>query len=58
MRMSTLACEEARAVLKVFVSNLIQDAVVYTEHANRKTVTMRDVVYALQYQGRTIYRYD
>jgi len=56
--MSALVCEEARAVLKVFVSNLIQDAVVYTEHANRKTVTMRDVVYALKHQGRTIYGYD
>jgi len=58
MRMSALVCEEARAVLKVFVSNLIQDAVVYTEHANRKTVTMRDIVYALKHQGRTIYGYD
>jgi histone H4 len=54
-RMSELIYEETRAVLKVFVGNLVRDAVVYTEHANRKTVTTMDVVYALKRQGRTLY---
>ncbi|KAE9222763.1 hypothetical protein PF005_g6572 [Phytophthora fragariae] len=58
MRMSALMCEEARVVLKVFVSSLVQDDVVYTEHAYQKTGTVRDVVYALKQQGRTIYGYD
>ncbi|KAG1364114.1 F-BAR domain only protein 1 [Cocos nucifera] len=35
--------------------NVIRDAVTYTEHARRKTVTAMDVVYALKRQGRTLY---
>ncbi|PWA70389.1 Histone H4 [Artemisia annua] len=34
---------------------VIRDAVTYTEHARRKTVTAMDVVYALKRQGRTLY---
>lgn len=34
---------------------LCRDAVTYTEHARRKTVTAFDVVYALKRQGRTLY---
>ncbi|XDB63269.1 PREDICTED: histone H4-like [Capra hircus] len=47
--------EETRGVLKVFFDNVTQDAVTYTEHAKRKTVTAMDVVYALKRQGRTLY---
>ncbi len=47
-RISGLIYEETRGVLKV-------DAVTYTEHAKRKTVTAMDVVYALKRQGRTLY---
>lgn len=47
--------EETRGVLKVFLENVIRDAVTYTEHAKRKTVTSLDVVYALKRQGRTLY---
>jgi histone H4 len=42
-------------VLKVFLENLIHDAVVYTNHARRRTVTAMDVVYALKRQGKTLY---
>ena len=35
--------------------DVIRDAVTYTEHAKRKTVTAMDVVYALKRQGRTLY---
>merc|ERR1712146_307618 len=45
----------ARGVLKVFLESVIRDAVTYTEHARRKTVTSMDVVYALKRQGRTLY---
>ncbi|THY73706.1 hypothetical protein D6C93_10442 [Aureobasidium pullulans] len=37
--------------------SVIHDAIVYTEHAKRKTVTELDVVHALKRQGRTIYGY-
>jgi len=40
---------------QVFLENVIRDAVTYTEHAKRKTVTAMDVVYALKRQGRTLY---
>ena len=52
---SGLIYEETRGVLKVFFENVIRDAVTYTEHANRKTVTAMDVVYALKRQGCTLY---
>ncbi|OAP04128.1 hypothetical protein AXX17_AT3G39790 [Arabidopsis thaliana] len=50
-----LIYEETRGVLKIFLENVIRDAVTYTEHARRKTVTAMDVVYALKRQGRTLY---
>ena len=54
-RISGLIYEETRGVLKVFLENVIRDAVTYTKHARRKTVTAMDVVYALKRQGRTLY---
>ncbi|XP_031569151.1 histone H2B-like, partial [Actinia tenebrosa] len=53
-RIFGLIYEETRGVLKVFLENGIRDAVTYTEHAKRKTVTAMDVVYALKRQGRTL----
>ncbi|KAJ8563658.1 hypothetical protein K7X08_032110 [Anisodus acutangulus] len=53
-RISGLIYEETRGVLKIFLENVIRDAVTYTEHARRKTVTAMDVVYALKRQGRTL----
>lgn len=47
--------EETRGVLRQFLENVIRDAVTYTEHARRKTVTAMDVCYALKRQGRTLY---
>ena len=48
---------ETRNILKSFLENVIRDAVTYTEHARRKTVTAMDVIYALKRQGRTLYGY-
>jgi histone H4 len=49
-RISAMIYEETRAVLKSFLESVIRDAVTYTEHAKRKTVTSLDVVYALKRQ--------
>jgi histone H4 len=57
-RISGLVYEETRGVLKVFLEHVLRDAITYTEHARRKTVTAMDVVYALKRQGRTLYGYD
>jgi histone H3/H4 len=54
-RISGLIYEETRGVLKLFLENVVRDAVTYTEHARRKTVTANDVVYALKRQGRPLY---
>ena len=54
-RISGLIYEETRGALKVFLENVIRDAVTYTEHAKRKTITAMDVIYALKRQGRTLY---
>jgi len=54
-RISGSIYEEARGVLKSFLEATVRDAVTYTEHARRKTVTALDVVYALKRQGKTIY---
>jgi len=56
-RLSGLIYEETRGVLKGFLKNLIHDAVAYTNHAGRQTVTAMDVVYALKRQGKTLYGY-
>ena len=52
---SGLIYDETRGALKVFLETVIRDAMTYTEHAGRKTVTEMDVVYALKRQGRTVY---
>ena len=54
-RISALVYDETRLVLRSFLENVIRDAVTYTEHAKRKTVTALDVVYALKRQGKTLY---
>ncbi len=54
-RISGLIYEETRGVLKVFLDKVMQDAVTYTDHAKRKTISSLDVVYALKRQGRTLY---
>uniref|UniRef100_A0A8I6YUP0 Histone H4 n=1 Tax=Hordeum vulgare subsp. vulgare TaxID=112509 RepID=A0A8I6YUP0_HORVV len=54
-RISGLIYEETRDVLKIFLENIIRDAITYTEHARRKTVTAMDVVHALKRQGCTLY---
>lgn len=54
-RISGTVYEETRSVLKVFLENVIRDAVIYTDHSRRRTVVDMDVVTALKRQGRTLY---
>ena len=54
-RISNLIYDETRIILKLFLESVIRDAVTYTEHARRKTVTAMDIVYSLKRQGRTLY---
>ena len=54
-RISGLIYEETRDVLKNYLESVIRDAVTYTEHAKRKTFVAMDIVYALKWQGKTLY---
>lgn len=54
-RISGLMYDETRGVLKVFLENVIRDAVVYTDHARRKTVSVNDVLCALKRRGSALY---
>ncbi|AEA38911.1 histon H4 (nucleomorph) [Cryptomonas paramecium] len=54
-RISGLIYEETRNILKVFLETIVKDAVTYTEHNRRKTVTAMDVICALRRQGKTLY---
>ena len=54
-RINGIMYEETRGVLKVFMEGVIDDAVKYTEHARRKTVTATDVVHAPKRHGFTLY---
>ena len=54
-RISRTIYQEVRTVLVNFLKQVVRDAITYTTHARRKTVTALDVVYALKRQGRTLY---
>lgn len=57
-RISGLVYEETREVLKKFLEKVVKDAVTFTEHSRRKTVTSLDVVYALKRRGIMLYGFD
>jgi histone H4 len=57
-RISGLIYVETNAVLKLFLQCIVQDALVYAEHARRKTITTMDIVMALKHQGRVLYGFD
>jgi histone H3/H4/ubiquitin len=46
-RISGLVYEEIRGVLKVYLENVLQNAILYTEHSRRRTVSVGDVEAAL-----------
>ncbi|KAG9237766.1 putative histone H4 [Amylocarpus encephaloides] len=57
-RISGMIYEETRPVIVAYLEMILRDCVAITEHCNRKTVTVADVVFALKRQGRTIYGFD
>lgn len=46
--------EYSREVLINFMDRLLRDALTYTEHSNRKTVTNMDVILAMKRQGKAL----
>ena len=56
-RMSAGVYEETKNVLKVFVEKIVTDAIVYTEYAQRKTISTQDILQSLKRNGKTLYGY-
>ncbi|KAJ7854268.1 hypothetical protein B0H14DRAFT_2353809, partial [Mycena olivaceomarginata] len=57
-RTSGLMYQETRGALKIFLSQLIRDAVTYTDHRpmdHRTTLSAKDVVCGLRHSGKTLY---
>lgn len=54
-RISGLIYDETRAVLRHFLERILGNSIIYMEHARRRTLTAKDVVYALKKEGKTIY---
>jgi histone H4 len=57
VRISGTIYDTTRDVLKKFVTKILHDCMVMTEHSKRSTVTARDVVYALKRHGHSLYGY-
>ncbi|KAI0484683.1 histone-fold-containing protein [Xylariaceae sp. FL0804] len=57
-RISGAIYEEIRFVVKTKLTEIIRDAVTYTEYRQAKTVTINDILHALRRQGRPIYGFD
>lgn len=49
--LSGLVYEELRGIMKVYMENILQKCVTFTEHARRKTVQLEDLEAALETMG-------
>ncbi len=54
-RIKTDIYDMTRLVLKDFLTQVVKDAVTYMHHAKRKTVSTKDVNYALKRSGQKLY---
>lgn len=50
--------EETREATLDYLRSVLKDAIAYTDCANRKTVTAKDVAFALKRRGETMYGFD
>jgi histone H4 len=57
-RISGMVYEETNGVLKIFLQEILQQAIIYADHAKRSTISVMDVLYALKRQGRSLYGFD
>ena len=56
-RIGSNVYSDIRNATEDFVTRVVNDSIVYAEHANRKTITALDVLHALRRRGRTLYGY-
>ncbi|KAF8417980.1 histone-fold-containing protein [Tirmania nivea] len=54
-RISGAIYDDVRACLVTHLRGILKDCATYVEHAQRRTITVVDVIFALKRQGRPIY---
>ncbi|KFZ09660.1 hypothetical protein V502_08584 [Pseudogymnoascus sp. VKM F-4520 (FW-2644)] len=54
-RISAMIYDDTRDAMKAHLQLILKDCIIFLEHANRKTVTVGDVLFALKRIGRPIY---
>ncbi|KAH8596066.1 histone-fold-containing protein [Bisporella sp. PMI_857] len=57
-RISATIYEDLRAAMRAYIERVMRDVATITEHCNRKTITVTDIIFALRRQGRPIYGFD
>lgn len=57
-RISSNMYREVKGAIRIFMDQIIRDSVLMSGHARRKTVTVKDVVYALRKNNNILYGYD
>ncbi|KAH8912392.1 histone H4 [Coniochaeta sp. PMI_546] len=57
-RISAMIYDDVRLAMKERLSTILRDCITYVEHRKAKTVTVHDVIHALQRLGRPIYGFD
>ncbi|KAM0803033.1 histone-fold-containing protein [Usnea florida] len=57
-RISGTIYDDARQAMIDRIKAILEECVIYLDHSKRKTVTVRDVIFALKRQGRPIYGFD
>ncbi|KAL7265973.1 hypothetical protein RUND412_011496 [Rhizina undulata] len=57
-RISGQIYEDVRGALVDHLKSILKDCIIFLDHAERKTVTVTDVIFALKRIGRPIYGFD
>jgi len=57
-RISAAIYDDIRSTMKDHLQTILHDCCIFLDHANRKTVTVTDVIFALKRIGRPIYGFD
>ena len=47
--------EETRSLIKAYMEKIMQDAITYTDHSGRHTISVQDVIFALKRDGKQLY---
>lgn len=57
-RISAMIYDDIRLAMKERLQTILKDCIAYVEYRKAKTVTVHDVIHALQRLGRPIYGFD